>query len=84
MAFFDAVGVRLYLAVPEDERFRSRPVVYYGVADLDDAHETAVARGAEGISGPRLVHCDGTTELWIAFVQDPDGTPIGLSQERVC
>ncbi len=84
MAFFDAVGVRLYLAVPEDERFRSRPVVYYGVADLDDAHETAVARGAEGISGPRLVHRDGTTELWIAFVQDPDGTPIGLSQERVC
>ncbi len=83
MAFFDAVGVRLYLAVPEDERFRSRPVVYYGVADLDDAYETAVARGAEGISGPRLVHSDGTTELWIAFVQDPDGTPIGLSQERV-
>ena len=48
MAFFDAVGVRLYLAVPEDERFRSRPVVYYGVADLDDAHETAVARWCRG------------------------------------
>ena len=30
------------------------------------------------------MHRDGTTELWIAFVQDPDGTPIGLSQERVC
>jgi len=84
MAFFDAGGVRLYLAIPEDERFRSRPVIYYGVADLDDAYDTAVARGAVGIAGPQLVHTDehAGTELWMAFVEDPDGTPIGLTQER--
>ncbi len=84
MAFFDAGGVRLYLAIPEDERFRSRPVIYYGVADLDEAYKTAVSRGAVGIAGPTLVHTDDSnrSQLWIAFVEDPDGTPIGLTQER--
>lgn len=58
MAFFDAGGVRLYLAIPEDERFRSRPVIYYGVAVFEDAYETAVGRGAVGIVGPQQVHTD--------------------------
>ncbi len=40
MAFFGAGGVRLYLAVAENERSRSRPVSYYGVTDLDGAYET--------------------------------------------
>lgn len=82
MAFFDAGGVRIYLAIPENERFRSRPVIYYGVADLDDAYETTVERGAVPIAGPQLVHAAGSTELWMAFIEDPDGTPIGLTQER--
>lgn len=82
MAIFDANGVRIYLAVPEQERFRSRPVVYYGVADLEDAYETALARGAVGIAGPQRVHTDGSTELWIAFIEDPDAVPVGLTQEK--
>lgn len=82
MAFFDAKGVRIYLAVPEQERFRSRPVIYYGVADLEDAYETALARGAVGIAGPQRVHTDGDTELWIAFIEDPDAVPVGLTQEK--
>ncbi len=84
MAFFDAGGVRIYLAIPENERFRSQPVIYYGVADIDDAYETVVGRGAASIAGPQLVHTDEAagTELWIAFVVDPDGTPVGLAQER--
>jgi hypothetical protein len=28
------------------------------------------------------VHRDGGTELWMAFVADPDGTPVGLMAER--
>jgi len=54
------------------------------VAVLEDAYETAVGRGAVGIAGPQLVHTDegAGTELWMAFVEDPDGTPIGLTQER--
>jgi predicted enzyme related to lactoylglutathione lyase len=82
MAFFDAGGVRLYLGVPEDERFRSRPVVYYRVADVDRAFAEVTGRGAERLASPRLVHRDAGSELWMAFVSDPDGTPVGLMEER--
>ncbi|MDQ3732445.1 MAG: hypothetical protein M3400_00345 [Actinomycetota bacterium] len=43
-----------------------------------------MARGAIGIAAPQLVHTDENagTQLWMAFVEDPDGTPIGLAQER--
>jgi predicted enzyme related to lactoylglutathione lyase len=82
MAFFDAGGVRLYLGRTEDERFVSRPTIYYRVEDLDTSWAEITARGAKEISGPQLVHRDGSTELWMAFVADPDGIPVGLMQER--
>jgi predicted enzyme related to lactoylglutathione lyase len=81
MAFFKAGSVRLYLGVTEDERFRSRPVVYYAVADVGAAYAEVTGRGAVGISGPHVVNRDGGTELWMAFVSDPDGIPVGLMSE---
>jgi predicted enzyme related to lactoylglutathione lyase len=82
MAFFQAGTVRLYLGVTEDERFRSRPVVYYAVDDVETAYAEVTGRGAPSMARPHLVHRDGVTELWMAFVSDPDGTPVGLMEER--
>ena len=82
MAFFQAGSVRLYLGATEDERFRSRPVVYYDVEDVDDAYAEVTGRGAESLSRPHVVNRDGDTELWMAFVADPDGNPVGLMAER--
>jgi predicted enzyme related to lactoylglutathione lyase len=82
MAFFDAGGVRLYLGEPESEAFRSRPVVYYRVVGLEATYRAVLDRGATSMAGPQVVHRDGDQELWMAFVSDPDGTPIGLMEER--
>jgi predicted enzyme related to lactoylglutathione lyase len=82
MAFFDAGGVRLYLGITEDEQFVSRPTIYYRVDDVDASWDEITARGAKEISGPQLVHRDGATELWMAFVADPDAIPVGLMEER--
>ncbi len=82
MAFFDAGGVRLYLGVPESEAYRSRPIVYYAVDDLDAAYAAVTQRGARSLSQPHAVHRDSDGELWMAFVSDPDGTPVGLSEQR--
>jgi predicted enzyme related to lactoylglutathione lyase len=82
MAFLDGGGVRLYLGITEDERVVSRPTIYYRVDDVDNAWAEITGRGAEPISGPQLVHRDGSNELWMAFVTDPDGIPVGLMQER--
>jgi catechol 2,3-dioxygenase-like lactoylglutathione lyase family enzyme len=87
MAFFDAHGVRLYLGVPEDAAFHSRPLVYYRVDDVDATFDAVTARGARPMSPPHLVHRemrDGrAVELCMAFVADPDGIPIGFMTERM-
>jgi predicted enzyme related to lactoylglutathione lyase len=82
MAFFQAGSVRLYLGRAEDERFRSRPVVYYSVDDVDSAYAEVIGRGAVSLARPHVVHRDGDTELWMAFVSDPDGNPVGMMAER--
>ena len=83
MAFFDGGGVRLYLGSTQDERFVSRPTIYYRVEDVDTAWAEVTGRGAKEISGPQLVHRDAGNELWMAFVADPDAIPVGLMEERV-
>jgi catechol 2,3-dioxygenase-like lactoylglutathione lyase family enzyme len=86
MAFFAAGGVRLYLGVPEDSAFHSRPLIYYRVDDVDATFEAVTGRGAQPLSPPHLVHRevkDGAVkELWMAFVADPDGIPVGFMTER--
>ncbi len=82
MAFFDAGGVRLYLGVTENPQFRSRAILYYAVDDLAATHAAVVSRGAIDLSGPHLINRHGDTGLWMAFVEDPDGTPVGLMEER--
>jgi predicted enzyme related to lactoylglutathione lyase len=82
MAFLDAGGLRLYLGSTEDKRFVSRPTIYYRVDNVDIAWAGITARGAKEISGPQLVHRDGSTQLWMAFVADPDDIPVGLMEER--
>ncbi len=81
MAFFDAGGVRLYLGAAESPEFASRPLVYYRVDDVAAAFEQVTARGARQLSPPHVVHSDATHDLWMAFVADPDGTPLALMAE---
>lgn len=81
MAFLDAGGVRLYLATAEDPSVVSRPLVYYRVDDVTQAYAQATARGAPAVAAPHIVHRDGTSELWVAFVADPDGIRVALMAE---
>ena len=82
MAFFNCGGIRLYLGTPEDERFRSRPVIYYRVADIDRARAEIAERGGDFAEPPHVVHRDDSHELWLAGLFDPDGTPVELMEER--
>ncbi len=82
MAFFDCDGVRLYLGVPEEESFRSNPVLYFRVEDIAEAHAELERRGASFVDAPHVVHRDGSSELWMAFLKDPDGNNLALMQDR--
>jgi predicted enzyme related to lactoylglutathione lyase len=82
MAFFDCDGVRLYLGVPESPEFRSSPVLYFDVPDMDEAYDALTQRGIGFVDRPHVVHRTDETELWMAAFTDPDGTNLVLMSER--
>jgi methylmalonyl-CoA/ethylmalonyl-CoA epimerase len=81
MAFFDADGVRLYLAEPEEPGFDGRATLYFRVADIHAAVAALEGRGVVFGGRPHMIHDDGTSELWMCFAKDPDGNNIGLMSE---
>ena len=83
LAFLDAGGVRLMISAPEGEFTpRSSTVIYFRVADLGAAHAAIAARGAPFVDEPHLVAKMPDHELWMCFVKDPDGSAVGLMEER--
>ena len=82
MAFFDCDGLRLYLGKPETAEFRSNPVLYFRVDDIDVAHRALTDRGVVFTDAPHAVHRTEDAELWMAAFKDPDGNNLVLMAER--
>ena len=80
-AFFDADGVRLYLAQPDQPNFDGRATIYFRVEDVGATFDRLVAAGAKVRESPEIAHRDEGYDLWLAFVQDLDGNNIGLMRE---
>jgi predicted enzyme related to lactoylglutathione lyase len=80
-AFFDAHGVRLYLASPTEPGYNGPATLYFRVDDVTGTFDRLVARGATVREGPEITHRDASYDLWLAFVSDPDGNNIGLMRE---
>lgn len=81
MAFFDCGGVRLYLGKPERAEFRSTPLLYYRVDDLQGAVTALKERGVAFEKEPHVVHRASDHELWMAGFRDPDGNHLLLMSE---
>lgn len=81
MAFFDADGIRLYLAEPESPEFRGQATIYFRVPDITAAVAALEARGVVFGDRPHVVHRDASRALWMCFTTDPDGNNIGLMSE---
>ena len=78
LAFFECGGTRLMLSQHEGE-LPAESVLYFRVANIRAAVERLEQRGADVTHAPHMIHrhADGTEE-WMAFVDDPDGRPIGV------
>ena len=81
IAFFDAGGVRLYLATVPQADFQGRATIYFWVDDVGAALDLVESRGATVRERPSIVHRDDAYDLWMAFVTDPDGNQIGMMRE---
>lgn len=80
-AFFDVDGIRVYLASPESEDFRSEPLLYFEVDDISAEASRMEALGVATIGDPHVVHRTETSELWMAFFKTSEDHVNALTQE---
>jgi catechol 2,3-dioxygenase-like lactoylglutathione lyase family enzyme len=81
-AFFQAGGVRLYLAVAETpELDHPASVLYYRVPDIHAAYAAITAAGAAGEHEPRMIARMTDHDLWLAFFHDSEGNLAALMAE---
>ena len=80
-AFFDAHGVRIYLATPSEPGYAGPATLYFRVDDVGATFDRLVAAGAAIREAPEIAHRDEGYDLWLAFVTDLDGNNIGLMRE---
>ena len=80
-AFFEAHGIRLYLATPTEEGFDGVATLYFRVDDVTGTLALLESRGARVHERPVVVFGTDDYDLWLAFVKDPDGNNIGLMRE---
>ena len=84
LSFFDCDGVQLMLSGPEGggkEADRQRPIIYYDVADIKQAHSRLTTAGAPTIQQPHMIARMGGREIWIGFVGDGQGNMVGLMSD---
>ncbi len=82
MAFFDCGGVRLYLGVPSDPKYKANSFLYYRVDDIDAAYKRLLKNGVKFMSEPRLIHKTDKSELWMTGFQDPDGNNAQIMSDK--
>lgn len=80
MGFFDCGGVRLMLSRPQGTG-PGNSVIYFKVADLDEAFRGLAARGVKFEQEPHIVARLPDHDLWMAFLRDSEGNLLGLMSE---
>ena len=82
LAFFDCAGVRLLLdAAAESQSEKRSSIIYYKVADIQNAFKELSVRGVAFEKEPELIAKMPDHDLWMAFFRDPDGNLLALMCE---
>jgi len=83
MAFFAMGDVRLMMTAPEQPEYdHPASVLYFKVANIDEAYTELASRGAMFEDPPHLIGKMGNTEIWMCFARDPEQHLIGITEER--
>jgi len=83
MAFFDAGGIRLMLAIPErPDLDHPSSILYFKVSDIENAHQVLESRGVHFETKPMLVAPMATHDLWLAEFRD-SRTPVRKTKSEI-
>jgi methylmalonyl-CoA/ethylmalonyl-CoA epimerase len=82
MAFFDCGGTRLMLGPPEKPEFdHPSSILYFDVADIQEAHRILSGRGVHFEAPPHLIAKLPAVDLWMAFFRDCENNLLALQSE---
>ncbi len=82
LAFFDCDGVRLMLSPPPKPEFdHPSSIIYFKVADIQQATATLTERGVVFDEQPTFVASMGTYDLWLAAFRDSENNLLALMSE---
>jgi predicted enzyme related to lactoylglutathione lyase len=83
MAFFDCVGIRLMLAIPErPDLDHPSSILYFKVQDIETTHKVLEGRGVHFETKPMLVAPMATHDLWLAEFRDSENNVLALMCEK--
>jgi len=80
LSFFDCGGVRLMLDKPEKTE-AGTSIIYFKVAEINQAHEQMKSRGVEFVDKPHLIARLPDHELWMTFFRDSEGNLLSIMSE---
>ncbi|WP_307892972.1 VOC family protein [Bacillus swezeyi] len=82
MAFFECIGLRLLLSLPEKDEFaHSSSIIYFQVEDLAGSYEKLTGKGVSFLGKPHIVAKMEQTETWMAFFKDTEENTHALMSE---
>jgi len=81
MGFFDCGGVRLMVSTSEKPGETYSSILYFKVADIQEAWRELMARGVTTEREPHLIAKLPDHDLWMAFFRDPDRNVMALMSE---
>lgn len=82
LSFFQCGETRLMLSPAEGPDTRGSSILYYDVEDIEAAHATMAAKGADFVQAPHVVGRLGDKEVSLAICRDGEGNLLGLMSER--
>jgi methylmalonyl-CoA/ethylmalonyl-CoA epimerase len=81
LAFLECQGVRLMLSTPEPEFDHPGSILYFGVDDIRQMHETLKSRGVTFRTEPHKIATLADREVWLADFEDTEGNTLALMSE---
>lgn len=81
-SFFDCGGVRLFVDLPEGERFdHEASIVYYKVENIHGTMATLKERGVRIFQDAHLLATMPDHELWMGFFEDSEDNVLAVMSE---
>ena len=78
VSIFDCGGITLLLSLPERENEGASSVIYFDIADIQQAFTALSARGVAFIGTPHVVGKLGPVDVWVAVFHDSENNMMGL------